>query len=173
MELSKILQEKSFLGQEFLTWLWWMSESGAEFALPDGKQLSLSLGERLSLAPPWGHEGSRVGVAGKDHTLAEAREGLRRGKLVDSLRLGLNIDSQDYWLTLEALRLFPRSVRLPASAGGEEQGLDLEGLILERLALLETLTAAIDSLFAAFLEQRLAHISAWPEFKSWLKNSGS
>ncbi|MDR1396877.1 MAG: hypothetical protein LBJ14_04025 [Desulfarculales bacterium] len=173
MELSKIVQEKSFLGQEFLTWLWWMSENGAEFALPDGKQLSLILGERLSLAPPWGHEGSRVGVAGKDQALAEAREGLRRGKLLDSLRLGLNIDGHDYWLTLESVWLFPRSVRLPAGAGSEEQGLDIDGLLLERLALLENLTAAVDSLFTVFLEQRLEHISAWPEFKSWLKNSGS
>jgi recombination associated protein RdgC len=168
MDLAAIVREKSFLGQEFLTWLWWMSESGEEFTLADGRQLALTLGERLSLAPPWGHEGSRVGVAGKDQILAEAREGLRQGKLLDSLRLGLNIDSQDYWLTLDAVWLSPRSVRLPATAASEGQGLDSDGLVLERLALLETLTTALDSLFAIFLQQRPRH-DGWPQFKRWLR----
>jgi hypothetical protein len=170
MDLIKIVQEKSCLGQEFLTWLWWKSESDEEFSLDEGRTISLSLGERLSLAPPFGHEGSRVGVAGKDQMLAEAREGLRQGKLLDSLRLGLNIDGQDYWLTLDAVWLSPRSVRLPASAGSEEGGLDSDGQALERLALLENLIAALDCLFANFLRQRPRSAHApWEEFKSWMR----
>ena len=172
MDLIKIVQEKSFLGQEFLTWLWWMSESERDFTLADGKPVHIIIGERLSLSPPYGHEGSRVAVAGKDNLLAEAREGLRQGKLVDSLRLGLEIDSQDYWMTLEGMWLNPRSIRLPATADNEEQGLDSDGLVLERLALLEVLTGALDSLFIIFINERIQHTSSWPEMKAWMEQGG-
>ncbi|MDR1398095.1 MAG: recombination-associated protein RdgC [Desulfarculales bacterium] len=164
-----LIQEKSTLGQEFLTWLWWMSESGEIFKLPDKCQLNLTLGERLSLSPLFGHEGSRVGVAGKDQRMAEAREALRQGKLLDRLRLGISIGDLEYWLTLDAVWLSPRSVRLPSSAGNEEQGLDSDGLALERLFLLEALTTALDQLFTVFLQRRPpAEGMAWPKFINWL-----
>ena len=168
MDLIKITQEKSFLGQEFLTWLWWMCEDDASFTLPDGRTVALALGERMSLAPPWGHEGSRVALAGKDHILAEAREALRQGKLVDNIRIAFVIDSEDYWTTLDAMWLTPRSVRLPATASAEEQGLDSDTMVLERLALLENLTTALNSLFATFMELRIKHQYKWPELKTWI-----
>jgi recombination associated protein RdgC len=171
MELVDLLHEKSFLGQEFLTWLWWQSEEGTEFTLAGGRVVALALGERMSLAPPWGHDGAHFSLAGRDHLLAEARQGLRVGKLVDSLRLAFIIDGDEYWFSLQGAWLAPLGLRLPASADSEEGGLDSDGLTLERIGLLENLSSALDGVFALFLEQRLAHPGHWPELEAWIKHA--
>lgn len=155
------------MGQEFLTWLWWMSEEDKTFSLPDGRMLNLAMGERISLAPPFGHEGNRVASAGSDRNLAEAREALRQGKLVDSLRMAFILDSEEYWLTLESLWLTPKSIKLPTTAGQDEAGADADANALERIALMENLTLSLNHLFTLFLEERLKHTSNWPALQNW------
>ncbi len=167
MDILSLLQEKSFIGQEFLTWLWWMCEQDEAFTMADGRQLSLAMGQRLSLSPTSSREGNRVALAGSDPGLAEAREALRQGKLVDNLRLAFVIDSEEYWLSLDATWLMPKGVRLPAAAEAEEPGLDADALVLERIALLENLTQALDHLLAAFLSERVKGANAWPGWHNW------
>lgn len=173
MDLLELINQKAFLGQEFLTWLWYVSEEEEPPALPDGRRVRLQLGDRLVLGPAQGAEGARITVRGQESSLAEAREGLRRGKLVDSLRLGIELEGEEYWLNLSATELAVSSLKLPPvapaedplrpppppspQAGGEaEQGLGAaEGLVLERVALIANALAAVEGLFAAFLARRL------------------
>ena len=168
MDIINLLNEKSFLGQEFLTWLWWMSDEGRDFTLPDGRNLTIALGERLSLSPIMGQEGNRVASSGKDKGLAEAREALRQGKLVDNLRLVFLIDGEEYWLTLDSFTLTPRSIRLPQSADKEEEGLDADAQALERISLMESLLKAHDFLFQTYLQTRLQQQGHWPALAGWM-----
>ena len=156
MDVYGLLKEKAFLGQEFLTWLWCMSEEEHSLTLSDGTLVEIMLGESLSLAPVMGQEGSRVQVRGREVALAGARQALRRGKLVDGLHLGLNIEGEEFWATLDAATLTPKGLRLPpiAPADGERNALD--ALRLERLALILGFLRALDGLFARFMEERCA-----------------
>lgn len=152
MDTLNTLNEYLFIGQEFLTWLWFSSETSQQVTLDDGGQVLLMLGDRLALGPAQGQEGVRITVRGQEFALAEAREALRQGKLVEAMRLGLEVEGEEYWLTLRAADLGLSGLRLPPTAPAEE---GVEGQILERIALVDTAVKAVERLFAGFLAQRL------------------
>ncbi len=152
MDVLSLLNEYVFLGQEFLTWLWYESETEQQLTLDSGKQVLLMLGDRLVLGPVQGSEGVRVTVKGQEVSLAEAREALRRGKQVEAMRLGLEIDGEEFWMNLRGADLAVSSMRMPPTAPGEDGE---EGLILERIALAETALATIEELFGRYLARRL------------------
>ena len=56
--------ERSFLAQEFLTWLWFRCEvEGGDFRLPDSGEVSLLVEDALSLAS-WDDDGTRAFAQG-------------------------------------------------------------------------------------------------------------
>ncbi|MBI4799701.1 MAG: hypothetical protein HY794_13445 [Desulfarculus sp.] len=166
MDTLALVNEKLFLGQEFLTWLWHASEELGHLDLPGGRQVEVLLGGHLVLGPLQGQEGTRVTVKGREASLAEARRALQRGKLVESLRLGLILDGEEYWLSLDAAHLGIKGLRLPLVApaqGGE----GLEGLALERLALIESAVRAVEELFGLYLAQRLECKGLPQDMRAW------
>ncbi|MCB2188617.1 MAG: recombination-associated protein RdgC [Deltaproteobacteria bacterium] len=134
-------------GQEFLTWLWYLSEEADAPEMTKGHGVEVMLGDRLVLAPPPGQEGSQVTVKDSEGDLAEAREALRQGKRVECLRLGLSVDGEEFWLTLRASGLGASALRMPPAAGQEDGP---EGQVLERVALLQEVLGSLDRLFANF-----------------------
>jgi hypothetical protein len=167
MDVLTILNEKVFLGQEFLTWLWWLAEQEAPHRTGDDRVVEVMLGDRLVLGPAQGREGARITVRGHEASLAEAREALRQGKLVEALRLGLEIHGEEYWLSLDAAELAVKGLKLPSTAPGGETPEGLEGLVLERVALLENALKAVQGLFKLFLGLRLDS-QAGPELREAL-----
>jgi len=170
MDLQHIQNEKRFLGQEFLTWLWWISEEEGQIDLIDGTSLEIMLADRMSLRPVAGADGARVSLRGKEARLAEARHALRAGKLVDRLRLGLTIDGEDYWLTLDATELAIGALRTPAMAPAEGGREGRDALTLERIALIETAVRALDGLYRQYLAGRMATATGgedWERMRAW------
>jgi hypothetical protein len=155
MDVLALLNQKVFLGQEFLTWLWYLSEEEGGLEVEGLGFVDLTLGERLVLGPAMGAEGARITVSGREASLAEAREGLRRGKLVESLRLGLEIGGDEYWLTLGAAELNVSGLAMPTVAPQEAGQEGPEGLILERVALIDSAYKALEGFLAHFLTLRL------------------
>lgn len=187
MDLLELINQKAFLGQEFLTWLWYVSEEEESPTLADGRSVQVSLGDRLVLGPAQGAEGTRVTVKGQEVSLAEARQALRRGKLVEAMRLGLEMEGEEYWLNLSAAELAISSLKLPPVAPAEDilrpeppGGIEPEpegpgpaasmadGLVLERVALIGNALDAVEGLFRVFLARRLDEDKA-AEMKQALK----
>lgn len=170
MDILALMNEKLFLGQEFLTWLWYVSEELGSVELDDGRLVDVLLGDRLVLGPMQGQEGTRVTVKGREASLAEARQGLRRGKLVESLRVGLGLDGEEYWLTLGAAELGLAALKMPATAPGDGGPEGLDGLVLERVSLIDGALRALEGLLLVFLGQRLANEQGgqlWAEMTRW------
>lgn len=170
MDVLALMNEKVFLGQEFLTWLWYVSEELGSVQLADGRLVDVMLGESLVLSPAQGQEGTRVSVRGREASLAEARQALKRGKLVESLRLGLMIDGEEYWLTLEAAELGLKALKLPPTAPGGAAPEGQEGLALERIFLVDAALRGLEGLLMAYLTQRLADDKGgevWQTLKAW------
>jgi len=152
MDVREALDQYLFVGQEFLTWLWFLGETRQQVVLASGEEVLLMLGDRLALGPAQGQEGVRVAVRGQEASLAEAREALRRGKLVEAMRLHLEINGEEFAASLRAADLGLSALRLPPTAPGED---GVEGLFLERIALIDTLLGVIEGLLRMFLLQRL------------------
>ncbi len=167
MELEQLWRDKAFLGQEFLTWLWYLGDNNQTLELPALGPVQVIPGERLVLGPPPGTEGAHIAVRGLEGADAEARAALRQGKLAENLRLGLVVAGEEHWLTLKAEDLSVGSLKLPAVAAPEGQD-DLQGLVLERVALIDRCLQALEGLLARFLELRLTDSAALAsDLRAW------
>ncbi len=173
MDLVDLIQEKRFLGQEFLAWLWYKSEErGGSIDLPGIGDILVVFEKHMLLELGEGDSNEKVICRGLQTELKEAREGLRLAKKPEQARLRIGRGDHEYGVTLTAQTMEFRNVRLPKTAGTENDSKNpenLEGQILERIALIEELTSLIDELFRMFVNIRatekwneeLEHIRNW------------
>lgn len=166
-------KEKIFLGQEFLTWLWIVSEiNGNLLNIKPQGAIELWFENRMVLES--GEGGDRKSVACQDPSAqwAEAHTALRRAKKLTKARLKVRTEEKEWGLSLAADTLAPQGVKFPQTfASGEEEEDSEIGKFMERVALLNELMAIVESLFKEFLEIRLT--GDWeerelPRLNKWL-----
>jgi DNA recombination-dependent growth factor C len=167
------LYEGRPLGYEFLTWLWFLTESSnGAIQLAEGRQAEVSLGERLALTlPADGKE--RVICTTQANALHEARTALQQGKLVDELQLFLKIQDNEYFLTLDSFLWAVKGLKTPKQLSDFDNE-DAEGKFLEKMYFLEEVSAAMNTLYGLFLTSRLS--PAWeadtlPRLKKWMEGT--
>jgi len=164
MDLVDLITEKRFLGQEFLTWLWWKSEErGGTVELEGQGDIVAVFEKHMLLEYGEADYNERLVCSGLQTELKEARTGLRTGKKLEQARLQIIKDDMEYNLTLGATFFEYRGVKLPKTAESESGSgsAEAEGMILERIYLFEELVKIVNDLFRMFLEVRVS--PAWPE----------
>lgn len=180
MDLVELIEEKRFLGQEFLTWLWSKSEErGGSIALPNRGDVQVVFEKHMLLESGQGESSEKLICSGLQTELLEARTGLRIGKKLEQARIQLIQDTYEYNFTLAAAMMEFRSVRLPKTAGSEGEGADnpeeTEGMMLERIYLFEELVRIVNDLFRLFLFVRIS--DDWPKevqrINSWINKASS
>lgn len=178
MDLVDLITEKRFLGQEFLTWLWWKSEErGGTVNLTGQGGIIVVFEKHMLLEYGEDDYNERLVCSGLQTELKEARTGLRTGKKLEQARLQIIKDDMEYNLTLGATFFDYRSVKLPKTAdsesGSTNSEAEAEGMILERIYLFEELVKIVNDLFRMFLEVRVSHL--WPEelvkVRAWVHES--
>lgn len=166
MDLVDLIAEKRFVGQEFLTWLWWKSEErGGSIEVPGFGDISVVFEKHMLLEYGEGESSEKLICSGLQTELQEARTGLQVGKKLEQARLKITKSDQEYNFTLAAALMEFRNVKLPKTAGteGEENASpeEIEGMILERIYFFEELIRTVNDLFRMFLEIRTG--SEWIE----------
>lgn len=173
MDLVDLIVEKRFLGQEFLTWLWFKSEErGGTVSLTGAGDIQLVFEKHMLLEYGEGEAFEKIVCQGLQAELNEARTGLRMGKKLEQARIHLILGDHEWHMTLKASLLEFRSVKPPKTMAESEEGEGdeaLEGRLLDRIGLLETAEKTVDGLFRMFLEVRLSP-SAWQQELASIKN---
>jgi recombination associated protein RdgC len=177
MDLVDLIQEKRFLGQEFLAWLWYKSEErGGNVELPGIGDILVVFEKHMLLEYGEGADCEKLICRGLQTELKEARAGLALGKKPEQARIRLSRGDFEFSVTLTAATMEFRSVRLPKTAGaGDGDDPDsLDGQILERIGLFEEVINLVNELFRMFINIRSS--SQWSEelvkIRSWV-NSGA
>ncbi len=152
MDIFELLHDKEFLGREFLTWLWFKSETqDGQFALADSKQVLLWFDDKVVLQSD-GHE--IISCQGENSALIEARHALRDGKKVTQAKIKLIMGENDWSFSLDSAWLNFKSLKTPKVMLDTRE--DPEGLFYEKVFLLDTPISAIEQLFTQFLEIRIS-----------------
>ncbi len=167
------MEEGRFLGFEFLTWLWFFtetSEKGIKFGEGGDQVAEVHLGERLVLALP-GEGKERVICTTQANALHEARTALQQGKLVQEIQLFLRKGDNEYFLTLDS-SLWPFKALKSPKQYSEFDKEDLDGRFLEKMYFLEESAAILDALYTRFLFERLDpgwELDTLPVLKQWIE----
>lgn len=165
MDLVDLIEEKRFIGQEFLAWLWYKSEErGGSVEIPGMGDILVVFEKHMLLEFGEGEASETVICRGLQTELKEARAGLGLGKKPEQARLKIVRDEYEFGVTLTAATFEFRNVRLPKTVAGRDEGDDpdsLEGKILERISLFEELTNLVGELFTMFINIRAS--SKWPD----------
>lgn len=178
MDLVDLITEKRFVGQEFLTWLWWKSEErGGSVELTGQGDIIVVFEKHMLLEYGEADYHERLVCSGLQAELKEARTGLRTGKKLEQARLQIIKDEMEYNLTFGATFFEFRNVKLPKTENTNETADpstdEMEGAVLERIYLYEELVKIVNDLFRMFLEVRASE--GWPEellkIRNWVHKS--
>ncbi len=163
------------LSTEFFAWLWYASERGGG-RIDLGSDLGSDLGEivvfvddRLSLR---GIDalGNRTVLTGADIARAvEAKAALGVGKVVQEIRLCVQLDEREYALTLRAPTMDVHGLVLPPVAGNAADPLDQ---LFARMEAIEEVWGVLGALYRSFATVRTS--PAWrdtivKDVREWLR----
>ena len=145
------------LGQEFLTWLWFRSDTAPEFASPEGgAPFTVSMEQRIVVQGGEGENRETASVSGMMSELREARLGLVTGKNVTRALVRFSRDPEDWQVTLRAADFALGSMKTPSVERGDSPDDDPDALFYEKIHLTEVCLGFFDALYRTFLALRLS-----------------
>ncbi len=172
---------KSFLGKEFLTWIWYCSEDkerSFKIAAKDKEvyQVQVWVDDRLVLESPNSKAHQQTLKGGDPSQSLEATASLQGGKSVKEIRLGFHIEEiGDFICTFSGDDLNPRSVRLPEPLEEYTQTENFS-LLSFRLKSCQVLVDVIDGLFSEFLNERVQanwQTTGLEKIRGWIRERSS
>jgi hypothetical protein len=182
-QLTTVTKSKAFLGREFLTWLWYVSETSKDPHTVDTDEGEIEyqiwVDDRIVLESGSNNAHQSVMKGGDPSQSGEASVALQSGKMVRELKLGVHLKNLgDFTANLHCDDLSPRSLKLPAPdsdvAVGEGK-MDAMPVIM-RIKHTQMFLSVLDNLFKRFLDLRTA--KDWDNMhvihiRDWVKQKGS
>ncbi|GAB4283709.1 MAG: hypothetical protein Kow0092_38440 [Deferrisomatales bacterium] len=155
MDVLKAMEEKAFWGHEFLTWLWYRTETeGGELEVPGVGPVTLWVDDRLVLASLDTESKENILREGAVSQCAEAVAALTVGKKVQEARFGLVRDDREWSFVLKGDTFDLATVKLPKVEA--EEGDDWQATALIRAGLIRECLEVLDGLFRDFVELRIS-----------------
>ena len=151
MGLLEQVTRGAFVGEEFLTWLWYLSEAKRDpIAIPKIGAVQIAMGQEMILGEESGDAQTVVLRGDMPSASAEAREALASGKRLRRAKIYLTLDGVQWGCTIVGATLAVSGLRVPSPTGA-----DFESHCTFRLEAVERISRAIQWLFEQFLERRL------------------
>ncbi len=161
LDISVAYNRYKFLGDEFLTWLWFsMEKDRNRFITPDKEPFLIEIGNRIVLENRINDTVESITIKGDDAGLEEGILSLKKGALVTELNLIYKVGNQEWKFSIKGENLSFSGLKHP-DIGVFESDDQVEGLVLEKLFLFEKVSNIIDALFKIFINIRLQ-----PEWKA-------
>jgi hypothetical protein len=156
LDIAVAYNRYRFLGNEFLTWLWFLIENDAESLQKiDADFLELTVGNRMVLENRLANGIETITIKGDAAGLEEGLLALRKGALVVDINLVYKNASLQWQFSVKGENLSLSALKLPETAPIETSD-DIEGLVLERIYLYEKPFILIDALYQRFIKIRLS-----------------
>ncbi|MCP3875268.1 MAG: hypothetical protein GY699_19205 [Desulfobacteraceae bacterium] len=172
LDIAVAYNNYRFLGNEFLTWIWFLIENDEQTILQcDNEARGLEIGNRMVLENRWANGMETITIKGDTVGLEEGLLALRKGAAVTDINLIYKSGSVQWQFSLKGESLNFSSIKLPET-GAAENSDDMEGLVLEKLYLYEKPFQFIDQLYRRFIKLRLSQ--KWKQttdnMKKWIQS---
>ena len=173
LDVAVAYNRYKFLGDEFLTWLWFTIEQDPTvLSKADPDLTSFEIGNRVVLEKKDKKAVERITIKGEEAGLEEAMVALKKGALVAELNLIYRSAQQKWQFTLKGESLNLSSLKTPKIAAPEEPE-DLEGTVLEKIFLYDKVLQFLEKLYKHFIKCRVSN--QWKNheialIKKWIRS---
>ena len=163
-----------FLGEEFLTWLWYVIEKDQNLIKNfDNGFVALEIGNRIVFENRRKESGERITIKGDGASLEEGILTLKKGALVTELNVVYKSAELTWQFTLKGESLNFSSLNIP-NTGLPESDEDLEGFVLEKIFLYDKILELLENIFNHFVKLRLSN--GWqnkmvPKIRNWIESA--
>jgi len=162
---------QGLIGREFLTWLYFQSDSRAGRIEAAGELFELWLDRRVALEDDSLEPPSCVSFSGDTFTSEDMKTAIRSGKKIREARFRLEKLENTWCFTLRADRLEVASLKIDLPGAD-----DIDERFHGRIIAISALNDFLDTCFATFLENVLS--KQWKsggckEFQAWLDAQGT
>ena len=141
-----------FLGEEFLTWLWFRLETeGGDFSLSEDREIGVSFDDFIAFAARDEDETEQILRGGIPSRTREAAASLRNGRRLTRAKLVIAMGEQEWSLVLDGTTMNLLTVKLPPDSEAESA----DARSVERVQGFLTLHELVSGLFETFLQERL------------------
>ncbi len=156
LDLERAYSLAPYLGQDFLTWLWFHTESRQCLVQSiQGQEFVICVEQKISVLGGDGPSKDTTVCSGQAAAFKEARIGLRMGKKVDQARIRVTYKENDWEMQIKAEDFCLSGLKTP-KVRKMEQNEDPDGEILEKIFLLEQVLELVDDIYLQFLQLRLS-----------------
>lgn len=172
LDVAVAYNRYQFLGNEFLTWLWFTIDTAPSFFQSlEPSTISLNIGNRIVLENNVNDTREIITIKGDDAGLEEGLLSLRKGAVVIEMNLVYKAENQEWKFTLKGESLSFSGLKVPET-GPVESAEDVEGVVLEKVYLFEKAIDFVNQLFNHFLTLR-CHLD-WSQkvvadIKKWIQ----
>jgi hypothetical protein len=162
--IAKSTNNRNFLGNEFLLWLWYKvdEEGGVVPTFDDGpfRNVTVFFDRVVNLECAYGQNGKDSFRGTAVERLSEVKQALRSGKVPRQMGMMVEVASSEYHLTLDPEGFSFSGVKLPSVEEAETPRVLFE----ERITLLRDLVEGFEVLFKTFLNGRVSTaVPTWAE----------
>ena len=156
MDVAVAYNRFKFLGEEFLTWLWFVIEKDPVILKKADPDLtSLEIGNRIVLEKRHKKSVERITIKGENAGLEEAMLALQKGALVAELNLVYRSTEQKWQFTIKGESLNLSSLKTPKTTAPESPE-DMEGVVLEKIFFYDKILQFLDKLYKTFIKYRVS-----------------
>lgn len=157
MGVLELIQQKAFIGKEFLTWLWYRSEQSKEMAVGRGKPVTVEILGPILLDAQYGDARASMLKGDSPATAPEARTALLEGKKLKKAKMKWTRDDVEWTFSMDGETFNISGLGIPNPGK-----LPFEEMMGLRLEIALEFEQALQDLLEAFLELRLDE-KQWPK----------
>jgi hypothetical protein len=173
LDLAVAYTRYRFLGDEFLTWLWFLIETDPNaFKTIDPDCTALEIGSRVVLENRQKKSIERITIRGDDAGLEEGRLALKKGALLAELSLIFKTGEHQWQFSLKGESFNISNLKTPGpvlSPSAEE----MEGFLLDKSEQLNKIINFIELAYKTFMRIRVTNKWAGkvvPNMKKWINS---
>ncbi len=173
LDIAAAYNKYKFLGNDFLTWIWFSIETQKDFSvLLNSKDIiSFEIGNSIVLENKLGDKSKeKITIKGDEAGLEEGTTALKKGAWVTQINLLCKINEDEYKFTIKGESFNITGLKTPKT-DLSKTGDEIEGLILEKAFLCFRIYEVIDTLFLKYLEQRVSddwNHKGLQDIKNWI-----
>ena len=168
MSVLELIQQKAFLGKEFLTWMWYKAETGGQVRAGRNSPVEAEIMGPIELDAQYGDARASALKGDSPATSPEARTALLEGKKLKKARVKWRRENTDWIATLDGETLQVTGLAIPNP--GRMPFADQMALRMEMVREFEQI---LEELFETFLTLRLDDKDWAKELKSihkWVRS---